>query len=1068
MATKASGSESDKTGKYLNLPLNGKLITSIDGTELGEGDFQVLKNMRYGTISPSSISGMTKINSAVINATYLKPRNGFHFRKYLPAESHLLVQSWNTGLTAGLVYENTAVIPAAGDFTAAALWTDTASSNVGHFSDAPDGCIIYCNGKDSCVWGGNEYRVGAFLVGDLEETVKYDYTERVTNTLTDSANVATITKVGTDSGNDTNAVLLLNCNGVNGGTTFGDSSVGAAVVHNATAVGNTNTSTAALKFGTASAYFDGTGDYLTVVDHGDFDFSGGTWTIDMWIKPTAAAGTPLTLYYHGTDANNYMQISMNRLLSDDTFTINLKIVAASSTVVTLTSGYQWNIGTAFHHFEFVEDGDNWYIFKDGSKIASTTDTSRAANYTGSIYIGANSGGTGTYIGYIDEIRVSKTARHIANFSPPTAAYSGTANAYVFVASTRPIKGIKFYVGTANVTPCVPTVSYWANSTWTVTTNLVDGTASPAGTSLGKTGSITFDTTVSLAKARVYNSVYAYWYLISFPAIDNTTTVYYATLDSPMQQIIDLWDGSARPIMNYFKYVTSYTDETTNVIYQNYLATDTLTYSDLGLFATTSYILCGFGERMTGVEIILASGTANTAVGSVIPYYWDGSTWVELSGVNDKTSGSSASLNQSGTITWDSPSEALEFRSSFSSSDNWYFYKLAWSSVTTASVNIDLITGITASKTIKSHSYPVIWQNRVWMLDEYQGYRNSALCSAQDTICVFNGSDSTTLYFGGDEPLTGGSTLFTRFGGSVYDNLVTYKRKEVWLVDGSDPSSFIKYKISEEYGCVAPETLKKVDLGYEIAAGLTKHILIWQAENAICVFDGNAVINVSDDIKNYFDRTKSECIPTSMLSKSYGFYDSSNYEYHWLFASGSGATTLNKEFVYDLLKKKWYEIERGTGKYIQIGIEVMDTYGQKYTYGGIDTGYIERLEYGNTFDGNNIVSQFRTRDFVTPSTGWNMETMVRHFRLILVAKGTSTAKVIVTHYGDTILTSVETATNAFAVLNATKRVLKPTESVHWGPNLYHSFNCSLTTSNEVRGFEPIGIGIIYKVIRESIL
>jgi len=166
---------SGKGNQYVNLPLNGKLITAIDGTELGEGDFQVLKNMRYGVVSPLSISGMTKINSAVINATYLKPRGGYHFRKYLPNESHLLVQSWNTGLTAGLVYDNTTAIPTAGDFTAAPLWTDTASSNVGYFSEAPDGCVIYCNGKDSCVWGGNEYRTGGFIIGDLEETIKYDY-----------------------------------------------------------------------------------------------------------------------------------------------------------------------------------------------------------------------------------------------------------------------------------------------------------------------------------------------------------------------------------------------------------------------------------------------------------------------------------------------------------------------------------------------------------------------------------------------------------------------------------------------------------------------------------------------------------------------------------------------------------------------------------------------------------------------------------------------------------------------------------------------------------------------------
>src|SRR5512139_2479830 len=97
----------DKPLQPYNLPLNGRLRTAPDGCQLGEGDFKTLKNMRYGELSPKSISGMTKIDTNVINATYLKPRAGFHYRKSQPSESHLLVQAWNTGVTAALVYENT-------------------------------------------------------------------------------------------------------------------------------------------------------------------------------------------------------------------------------------------------------------------------------------------------------------------------------------------------------------------------------------------------------------------------------------------------------------------------------------------------------------------------------------------------------------------------------------------------------------------------------------------------------------------------------------------------------------------------------------------------------------------------------------------------------------------------------------------------------------------------------------------------------------------------------------------------------------------------------------------------
>lgn len=59
------GRPEDRPFQYVNLPLSGKLITSIDGTQLGEGDFQTLKNMRYGERGPKTVIGMTKINTSI-------------------------------------------------------------------------------------------------------------------------------------------------------------------------------------------------------------------------------------------------------------------------------------------------------------------------------------------------------------------------------------------------------------------------------------------------------------------------------------------------------------------------------------------------------------------------------------------------------------------------------------------------------------------------------------------------------------------------------------------------------------------------------------------------------------------------------------------------------------------------------------------------------------------------------------------------------------------------------------------------------------------------------------------
>lgn len=80
---------------------------------------------------------------------------------------------------------------------------------------------------------------------------------------------------------DTYTKLLLHCDGTDGSTTFSDNGV---TGHTVTANGNAQIDTAQSKFGNASGLFDGTGDYLTIPDHADWNFGTGNFTIDAWIR----------------------------------------------------------------------------------------------------------------------------------------------------------------------------------------------------------------------------------------------------------------------------------------------------------------------------------------------------------------------------------------------------------------------------------------------------------------------------------------------------------------------------------------------------------------------------------------------------------------------------------------------------------------------------------------------------------------------------------------------------------------------------------------------------------------
>jgi hypothetical protein len=207
--------------------------------------------------------------------------------------------------------------------------------------------------------------------------------------------------------NDTNTVLL-----IQGNTDITDVSAGSTPPKIITPNGNAVVQRVVSKFGGGSISFDGTGDYLSTPDHAHFNFGDGTWTIDMWVRVNALGGEYM-LYYQQTDASNYMYI---KIQADNT--VRFGVISDGGHIVILTTPAVINESGRFYHIEVAENGNNYSIFIDGVRQAVTSDTDRPANYTGPVYIGADSMGGQSLNGYLDEIRVSRIARHTANFTPP--------------------------------------------------------------------------------------------------------------------------------------------------------------------------------------------------------------------------------------------------------------------------------------------------------------------------------------------------------------------------------------------------------------------------------------------------------------------------------------------------------------------------------------------------------------------------------------------------------------------------------------------------------------------------
>ena len=230
-----------------------------------------------------------------------------------------------------------------------------------------------------------------------------------------------------DTNLDSDVVLLLHCDGSDAGTTFTDNSLSAKTV---TANGNANTDTGQFKFGTASAQLDGTGDFLSLTDHDDFDFGTGDFTVDFWMRWNGAVGTDI-LFAHGTGANG---ISMLYNPAGSQWEV---------TILTFGRNFTWTPSAdTWYHVALTRRGTDLKMFIDGTQIGSTLTDSGDITNTGTVTIGAANDGSAPFDGWIDEFRIIKgRSAYNTNFTAPSSAHSNP--------STPTLYEYHLYVNTDN-------------------------------------------------------------------------------------------------------------------------------------------------------------------------------------------------------------------------------------------------------------------------------------------------------------------------------------------------------------------------------------------------------------------------------------------------------------------------------------------------------------------------------------------------------------------------------------------------------------------------------------------
>jgi hypothetical protein len=197
----------------------------------------------------------------------------------------------------------------------------------------------------------------------------------------------------------------------------------------ALAAAGTNPPTAAApgKFGNTAIKFNtASGDYnvsrLTTPSDLAFVFGTGDWTIEGWIKPSAAALAAATF-----------STFLSKAPFGGTSTPNLTLCFKQGKLCMVAPGVAGSelmisnvvcVADTWYHFVFQSKAGVYNIFQDGVSVATATPAptnwgeSAQPITIGSLYLNGEQ-----FSGYIDELRITKgVARYTAPFTPPTAAF----------------------------------------------------------------------------------------------------------------------------------------------------------------------------------------------------------------------------------------------------------------------------------------------------------------------------------------------------------------------------------------------------------------------------------------------------------------------------------------------------------------------------------------------------------------------------------------------------------------------------------------------------------------------
>jgi hypothetical protein len=218
-----------------------------------------------------------------------------------------------------------------------------------------------------------------------------------------------------------NTTLLLHGNGTNGAqnNTFLDSSTNNFTI---TRNGNTTQGTFSPFSQTGwSNYFPGTSSDFEEVSLSSIANYAGDLTIECWF---CLAGTPTgtafnTSYYLIGAGSSNANPGLDFAVGDTAIWFNQADYGSRTLSGTWTPNRNWN------HIAVTRSSNSWTMWLNGVSIATATSSTAVSSTVGTAAIGrcepTGGDGSGSMLGYISNLRVTKNCVYTNSFTPPTAA-----------------------------------------------------------------------------------------------------------------------------------------------------------------------------------------------------------------------------------------------------------------------------------------------------------------------------------------------------------------------------------------------------------------------------------------------------------------------------------------------------------------------------------------------------------------------------------------------------------------------------------------------------------------------